>query len=209
MPASPSNELAVDATTGAATRRRYTPFGDERAGALPTGTDNGFLGKVEDTSTGLSLLGARAYDPNLGRFLSPDPLSTPYNPQNLSAYSYSSNDPVNYSDPSGLLEMCTYGPCKIDTDGNGEVDTVDLPGTTTGGSGGTAQAGSTSHTGGTGNSGDVTQPKILPVWYGTSNPNSTWEIVESLVLPDFGDWEGACSVRQARRASRSAPRVVE
>ncbi|SNX88767.1 RHS repeat-associated protein [Streptomyces sp. TLI_55] len=98
-----STQLAVDATTGTTTRRRYTPFGDERGGTLPTGTDKGFLGKTEDTSTGLSLLGARAYDPLLGRFLSPDPLNTPYDPQNLSAYSYSANDPINYSDPTGLL----------------------------------------------------------------------------------------------------------
>lgn len=97
-----STQLAIDAATGTATRRRYTPFGDERSGTLPTGTNKGFLGKTEDTSTGLSLLGARAYDPELGRFLSPDPLSALYDPQNLSAYSYSGNDPVNNSDPSGL-----------------------------------------------------------------------------------------------------------
>ncbi|MEU9737518.1 RHS repeat-associated core domain-containing protein [Streptomyces sp. NPDC048002] len=100
-----STQLAVDATTGTTTRRRYTPFGDERSGTLPAGTDHGFLGKTEDTSTGLSLLGARAYDPHLGRFLSPDPLSLPYEPQNLSAYSYSHNDPVNFSDPSGLVRI--------------------------------------------------------------------------------------------------------
>lgn len=97
-----STQLTVDAATGTATRRRCTPFGDERSGSLPAGTDHGFLGKTEDASTGLSLLGARAYDPRLGRFLSPDPLSAPSDPQNLSAYSYSNNDPVNYSDPTGL-----------------------------------------------------------------------------------------------------------
>ncbi|MFJ1672745.1 polymorphic toxin-type HINT domain-containing protein [Streptomyces bottropensis] len=106
-----STQIAVDATTGTSTRRRYTPFGDERSGTLPTGTDNGFLGKTEDTSTGLSLLGARAYDPYLGRFLSPDPLSAPYRPQNLSAYSYSSNDPVNRSDPSGLMDADQGSSC--------------------------------------------------------------------------------------------------
>ncbi len=106
-----STQLAVDASTGASTRRRYTPFGDERSGTLPTGTDNGFLGKTEDTSTGLSLLGARAYDPNLGRFLSPDPLATPYAPQNLNAYSYATNNPISYSDPSGLCrrDICGDG----------------------------------------------------------------------------------------------------
>ncbi|WP_369275786.1 polymorphic toxin-type HINT domain-containing protein [Streptomyces sp. R11] len=104
-----STQLAVDATTGTTTRRRYTPFGDERNGTLPKGTDSGFLGKTEDTSTGLSLLGARAYDPHLGRFLSPDPLTTPYNPQNLSAFSYSANDPINYADPSGMILEYTDG----------------------------------------------------------------------------------------------------
>ncbi|MEU8868284.1 polymorphic toxin-type HINT domain-containing protein, partial [Streptomyces umbrinus] len=106
-----STQIAVDTSTGASTRRRYTPFGDERSGTLPTGTDAGFLGKTEDTSTGLSLLGARAYDPNLGRFLSPDPLTTPYDPQNLSAYSYSINDPINRSDPSGLISADVGSAC--------------------------------------------------------------------------------------------------
>ncbi|MFF4551206.1 RHS repeat-associated core domain-containing protein [Streptomyces sp. NPDC001406] len=104
-----STQLAVDATTGVSTRRRYTPFGDERSGALPAGTSKGFLGKTEDTSTGLSLLGARAYDPRLGRFLITDPLSTPYDPQNLSGYSYSRNDPINYADPSGLYYVDQNG----------------------------------------------------------------------------------------------------
>jgi RHS repeat-associated protein len=100
-----STQLSIDADTGTTTRRRYTPFGDERSGSLPAGTDRGFLGKTEDTSTGLSLLGARAYDPALGRFLSPDPLSAPYEPQYLSAYTYSNNNPVNQSDPSGLFPV--------------------------------------------------------------------------------------------------------
>lgn len=107
-----STQLAVDAKTGTTTRRRYTPFGNERSGSLPVGTDHGFLGETEDTATGLSLLGARAYDPKLGRFLSPDLISAPYDPQNLSAFSYSHNDPINFSDPSGLSEMCgAHGAC--------------------------------------------------------------------------------------------------
>ncbi|WP_369243643.1 RHS repeat-associated core domain-containing protein [Streptomyces sp. R41] len=115
-----STQLTVDATSGTATRRRYTPFGDDRSGALPTGTNNGFLGKTEDTSTGLSLLGARAYDPHLGRFLSPDPLSAPYDPQNLSAYSYSGNDPINYSDPTGLTRHLDQGGSDYEPGGKGD-----------------------------------------------------------------------------------------
>ncbi|WP_240496441.1 RHS repeat-associated core domain-containing protein [Streptomyces torulosus] len=108
-----STQLAVDSATGTATRRKYFPFGAQRGSqALPSGTDRGFVGKAEDADTGLSILGARMYDPVLGRFLSPDPITTPYTPQNLNAYSYSGNNPVASSDPSGLCpkDICDgYG----------------------------------------------------------------------------------------------------
>ncbi|MET8831730.1 polymorphic toxin-type HINT domain-containing protein [Streptomyces sp. NPDC004610] len=121
-----STQLAVDVANGTTVRRRYTPFGDERSGIRPTGSTKGFLGKPEDTTSGLSLLGARAYDPLLGRFLSPDPLSLPYAPQNLSAYSYSHNDPVNYSDPTGLVREPEGMPCGDDNCGINSIN--DIPG---------------------------------------------------------------------------------
>ncbi|MEU2717148.1 RHS repeat-associated core domain-containing protein [Streptomyces sp. NPDC007205] len=97
---------------GAVIRRRYTPFGKQRSvgGTLPSDLDRGFLGKPEDDSTSLSILGARMYDPALGRFISPDELIKPYDPQALSGYSYSGNNPVNYSDPSGLMHMPDFDP---------------------------------------------------------------------------------------------------
>ncbi|WP_327129452.1 polymorphic toxin-type HINT domain-containing protein [Streptomyces sp. NBC_01727] len=101
-----STQLSIDASTGTAQRRHYLPFGAQRGSTkLPAGTDRGFLGKTEDDTTGLSILGARMYDPKLSRFLSPDPITTPYQPQNLSAYSYTSNNPITYSDPSGLFQQ--------------------------------------------------------------------------------------------------------
>ncbi|MFF5184316.1 RHS repeat domain-containing protein [Streptomyces sp. NPDC000345] len=89
---------------GVVTRRRYKPFGEDRSDSsvLPSATDRGFLGKPEDDGTGLSLLGARMYDASLGRFLSSDELADPYDPQGLSAYTYSLNNPVNYMDETGL-----------------------------------------------------------------------------------------------------------
>ncbi|MFD5816732.1 RHS repeat-associated core domain-containing protein [Streptomyces sp. NPDC127038] len=104
-----STQLTIDAATGTAARRRYLPFGEQRATDLPASTDRGFLGKSEDDDTGLSVLGARMYDPKLGRFLSPDPVSTPYAPQNLNAYSYASNNPIASSDPSGLCQRDICG----------------------------------------------------------------------------------------------------
>ncbi|WP_406465598.1 hypothetical protein OH768_36915 [Streptomyces sp. NBC_01622] len=68
----------ITAVGGIVTRRRYLPFGKQRGStALPASMDRGFTGKAEDDSTGLSILGARMYDPSLGRFLSTDPVNTP------------------------------------------------------------------------------------------------------------------------------------
>ncbi|MGW2475196.1 RHS repeat-associated core domain-containing protein [Streptomyces sp. NPDC001665] len=102
-----STQLTIT-MAGVVTRRRYTPFGKQRGGNLPASTDRGFLGKPEDDSTGLSMLGARMYDAALGRFLSGDELTTPYKPQNLSAYTYSMNNPIMFSDPSGMDALSDF-----------------------------------------------------------------------------------------------------
>ncbi|MFE6038976.1 RHS repeat-associated core domain-containing protein [Streptomyces sp. NPDC056452] len=107
-----STQLTVAAADGTVSRRRYTPFGQQRgsSGTLPTATDRGFLGKSEDDSTGLSMLGARMYDPGIGRFLSTDPITAHYQPQNISAYGYSANNPIAFTDASGLgVPECMQG----------------------------------------------------------------------------------------------------
>ncbi len=49
--------------------------------------------------------GGRVYDPTLGRFLSPDPLvGNPGSAQSWNGYSYVSNSPMSYADPSGLSQ---------------------------------------------------------------------------------------------------------
>lgn len=99
-----STQLMITAAGGAVLRRRLNPFGKQRSTTqvLPAETDRGFLGKAEDDSTGLSLLGARMYDPSLGRFMSTDPITTPEQPQTLNVYAYARNNPVNSTDASGL-----------------------------------------------------------------------------------------------------------
>ena len=81
--------------------RTYTPYGKRRGGGT-LDTDRGWIGQVEDDSTSLSYLNARYYDPGIGRFISPDPLYSPAEPQSLNPYSYATNNPVGKSDPSGL-----------------------------------------------------------------------------------------------------------
>src|SRR5262249_39334 len=46
--------------------------------------------------------GARYYDPQLGRFITPDTvIQNPYDPQTLNRYTYTRNNPIIYVDPSG------------------------------------------------------------------------------------------------------------
>ncbi|WP_420079208.1 polymorphic toxin-type HINT domain-containing protein [Streptomyces sp. JL4002] len=86
-------------------RRPADPFGNERGTQPAPGTwagDKGFVGGTKEEATGFTLLGAREYDPTTGRFISPDPIIDPGDPQQWNAYAYSNNDPINNSDASGL-----------------------------------------------------------------------------------------------------------
>ncbi|GAB3821917.1 hypothetical protein GCM10028820_31490 [Tessaracoccus terricola] len=65
-------------------------------------TDHKFLNLPTDPTTGYVQTGARLYNPKNGRFLSVDPLLDPTTPQLLNGYSYTANDPINTSDPTGL-----------------------------------------------------------------------------------------------------------
>lgn len=94
---------AVDASTMAITRRKFTPYGEVR-GATPSiwPGKKGFVGGEVDETTGLVHLGAREYDPATGRFISVDPVVDFSEPKQQNAYVYANNSPVTFSDPSGL-----------------------------------------------------------------------------------------------------------
>jgi hypothetical protein len=51
-------------------------------------------------------MGARYYDPTLGRFTQQDTIVALANPANGNRYTYVGGDPINYSDASG---MCGFG----------------------------------------------------------------------------------------------------
>ncbi|MFF3322717.1 RHS repeat-associated core domain-containing protein [Streptomyces sp. NPDC002889] len=104
-----TSSLSVDATTQAVVRRYSTPFGAAR-GTTSSGTwpdDKRFLGKPADTGTGLTHIGAREYDPAIGRFLSVDPLLESEKHQSLNGYAYAENSPVTIADPTGLAGQIT------------------------------------------------------------------------------------------------------
>jgi RHS repeat-associated protein len=99
-----SSTVQVDSTTLSSVRRRFMPYGEPR-GPQPSGWlgTKSYVGGTKD-DTGLTHLGAREYDPGLGRFVSVDPVMDLTDPQQWHAYSYSSSSPVTNSDPSGLRE---------------------------------------------------------------------------------------------------------
>ncbi|NMO56350.1 sugar-binding protein [Actinoplanes sp. TBRC 11911] len=85
--------------------RKQDPFGNQR-GAAPLGvnmqTNAGFLGANRDDSSGFTQLGARLYDPAVGRFLSADPQLDLTDPMQFNGYTYSHNNPVTFADPTGM-----------------------------------------------------------------------------------------------------------
>lgn len=69
-----------------------------------------FTGKELDPETGLYYYGGRYYDPEISRFISPDPfVPSAGNPQSLNRYSYVLNNPQGYIDPSGHFYMSKSG----------------------------------------------------------------------------------------------------
>ncbi|MCW6004754.1 hypothetical protein K1W54_09165 [Micromonospora sp. CPCC 205371] len=99
-----TSRLSVDALSQAYAIRRQDPYGNQRGsvtGTWPAAMDKGFVGGTKDDS-GLTHLGAREYDPLIGRFISVDPIVDFNDPQQAHGYSYSNNTPVTMSDPDGL-----------------------------------------------------------------------------------------------------------
>ncbi|WP_109746774.1 RHS repeat-associated core domain-containing protein [Salinispora mooreana] len=97
-----TSQIQIDADTLTTQRRRTMPYGEDRT-TPPTpwiGT-KGYVGGTTDP-TGLTHLGAREYDPTLGRFISIDPIMGLADPQQWHGYAYSNNNPTTFSDPSGL-----------------------------------------------------------------------------------------------------------
>ena|GEM_PF-2785365 len=119
----PRIELKADSTV--ATRHDYLPFGEELEANMgdnafaprnypqygyATGPDcirQHFTGKERDTESGLDYFGARYYSSTQGRFTGVDPVDfTKYrlaNPQAWNKYSYVTNTPLKFTDPSGKI----------------------------------------------------------------------------------------------------------
>ncbi len=77
-----------------------TPFGRLTDTVIDQTTSPGFAGKDLDPYTRFYDFGMRDYYPLLGRWTTPDPIMAGTN-----WYAYTENDPINFTDPTGLLLM--------------------------------------------------------------------------------------------------------
>ena len=84
-------------------RRSASNWTDNIAYGLDATTRRGYTGHEQLDGAGLIHMRARAYDPQLGRFLSPDPMVEPDATQGWNRYSYVLNNPLTATDPSGMI----------------------------------------------------------------------------------------------------------
>ncbi len=95
--------MATDGSGNLVWKERYRPYG-ERLSNPPAAVDNKLwiAGQPFDPSTGLSYMGARYYDPVLGRFMGVDSAEVNSDDVNgLNRYAYAANNPHRYVDRDG------------------------------------------------------------------------------------------------------------
>jgi RHS repeat-associated protein len=100
-----TTSVVLDADGSLHSEARHYPYGEERwrspiDGTLPT--DYRFTGQRDTGYIKLYQMGARWYDSELGRWISPDTIiPDPANPQSFDRYSYVNNRPLALVDSSG------------------------------------------------------------------------------------------------------------
>jgi RHS repeat-associated protein len=80
--------------------QRFDAWGNQTQSAGAAIPQYGYTGREPD-GTGLIYYRARYYDPTIGRFISRDPAGMP---DGVNRYVYVGNDPVNGTDPTGMVE---------------------------------------------------------------------------------------------------------
>ncbi len=133
-----SVEKVTDGSGAVLLVQAFDPFGERRSESWLTGiadleldalldatevaTSRGYTGHEHLSRTGIIHMNGRIYDPQIARFLSPDPIVQSDSSQNWNRYSYVLNSPVSLSDPTGYcFEASGYATCNDNTGGFGTL----------------------------------------------------------------------------------------
>jgi len=96
-----SPRVVIDATGAVIRTTKYDSYGQVLLDSNATlDLPVGFAGGIPD-NTGLTRFGFRDYEPATGRWVSRDPILYQSGQANL--YQYVENNPINYTDPTGLF----------------------------------------------------------------------------------------------------------
>lgn len=89
---------------GIMSHARYDSFGNLTGGLHTEGFLFGYTGFQIDETEGFYYANHRQYTPTAGRFISPDPFpGLMMLTATLNAYAYCAGDPMNYTDPTGMI----------------------------------------------------------------------------------------------------------
>lgn len=103
-----SSSVMVNADGVVIEKTEYDPHGKtsltSKSGTTKNAKQFYFTGKYLDSKTGLYYYGARYYDPEIAKFITPDTVIQDYSDtQAYNRYAYVRNNPVNGVDPSGHM----------------------------------------------------------------------------------------------------------
>lgn len=90
----------TDSTGAVVNSYAYDPYGNTTSVSEQVANPFRYIGAIYDSSTGLSKMGERYYDPTTGRFTQQDPLG--------GGYQYVGDNPINEIDPSGQFGIPTF-----------------------------------------------------------------------------------------------------
>ncbi len=102
---------ATNAAKQVVWRESYRPYGERtQLEAASVSNEIWFTSRKEDARTELVYLGARWYDPRIGRFLATDPVRFDGgNVHTFNLYAYANNSPYKYRDPDGRRGVLVVG----------------------------------------------------------------------------------------------------
>ncbi|TPG03898.1 RHS repeat-associated core domain-containing protein [Rhodanobacter glycinis] len=96
----------ADASGNITARFDYAPYGTAVASMSPAPDGPGYTGHVNDPDTGLVYMQARYYDPEVGRFLSVDPVEVKAGDGfTFNRYIYGKSNPILNVDPNGQFPL--------------------------------------------------------------------------------------------------------